>query len=696
MADLLFEIGAEEIPAGYIAPALEQLGTGIDQELASARLSHGRIRTAATPRRLTVWVGDVQERQPDVEEDVMGPPVRAAFDKNGAPTKAAEGFARSQGVELSQIERRMTPRGEYCAVRKKLEGRPAAQVLAEILPRITLGISFPKSMTWISGDRTFARPIRRLTALLGREVISFSALGVESNRTVEGHPILSPADITLENADFEHYRQTLSDHMVMVEIDERKKLIRAEINSALSQFGGEFREEALLNEVTNLVQWPSLTVGEFDPAFLAVPAPVIESAMMEHQRYFPVRDSKGRLAPKFLFVSDRPHNNDDLIRIGNQEVLRARLADAQFFYEKDRTERLEARIDRLSGVSFLKGLGTYLDKARRLEKLVADIAGTLKLDGAMTQQAQRAASLCKADLLTEMVGEFPALQGEVGRIYALADGEPEAVATAIVEHYMPKSADGELPSTPTGSALSLAEKLDNLMSCFAAGLVPSGSQDPYALRRQSQGALRIIERSGKHFSLSALLKKALAFLPAPYKDNAESVETLMGFIKDRIFQMALDRGYTHDLIRAALGIGCDDVCDFWMRLAALRDLSSDKCWQELVITVERTYNIGKNAPVDGAVDASLLQESPEKQVWDLLAKHSTEISKLEEGRDYLNAAKRYAEVFSAPLHEFFDKVYVNVDDERIRKNRLLLMRQVNRLFAERVADLSDIVTGITR
>jgi glycyl-tRNA synthetase beta chain len=694
MADLLYEIGAEEIPAGYIAPTLDQLASALVRELAAARLSHGEIRTAATPRRLTIWADDVAERQPDMEQEIMGPPVKAAFDGNGKPTKAAEGFARSQGIPVDRIERRQTPRGEYCAVRKSVHGRAATEVLSEILPRITLGLSFPKSMVWISGEKSFARPVRRLVALSGKKVIPFTLFGVTSGRTTEGHPILSPGDITLQEADFERYRQALAERKVIVDIEERKALLRSEIESALASFGGEFREEALLDEVTNLVQLPSLTTGGFDPAFLSVPAAVIEAAMMEHQRYFPVRNADGSLAPHFLFASDRPHDHDDLVRVGNEEVLRARLADARFFFEQDRKRPLEELVEKLSGVSFLKGLGTYLDKAQRLQRLVAEIAVPLGLGEEAVRHAVRAARLCKADLLTEMVGEFPALQGEVGRIYARADGEEEPVAAAIAEHYLPRSADGPLPLTTSGALLSLAEKIDNLVSCFAAGLIPSGSQDPYALRRQSQGALRIIETGGWHASIETLLRTALQLLPEPHRKNEEAIAALIGFLKDRLFQMALDRGFPHDLIRAALSIGFDDVLDFWTRLEALRELSTDPCWQELVTTVERTYNIGKNAPVDGDVDPSLFAEPLEGHLWELLEAASPGLSALQEERRYAEAARRYAEVFAAPLHEFFEKVFVNVEDARVRANRLLLMRRVNRLFSARMADLSEIVTGV--
>jgi glycyl-tRNA synthetase beta chain len=706
MADLLYEIGAEEIPAGYIEPALEQLALALARELDAARLSHGTIAVAGTPRRLVVAASNLAERQADSEEEAIGPSVKAAFDAQGKPTRAAEGFARSQGIAVSEIIRKETSRGLYCAARKRVKGRRAAEILSEALPKITLEISFPKSMVWLSGaadqaqgrPRSFARPIRSLLALLGTEVVPFTLFEVASGRTTEGHPILRPGRIELPDADFERYKRLLRERLVIVDIAERADAIFKGIQTALRRFGGIFREKALLKEVTHLVQWPSVAMCDFDPAFLKVPAPAVEAAMMEHQRYFPVRDAAGALLPHFLVVSDRGPEHEALIRAGNERVLRARLADAQFFDQQDRKVRLENRVEALRGVGFLKGLGTYLDKTARLDLLAKNAAERLGLDHRATAAAVRAARLCKADLLTEMVGEFPALQGEVGRIYALRDGEPQAVADAIAEHYMPRSADGELPASAAGRALSVAEKLDNLVSCFAAGLIPSGSADPYALRRQSQGILRIIEASGRHFEISSLLRDALhAVAPSLSKPDFDSVVLEMtAFLKDRLFQMALDRGAPHDLIRAALAPGFEDICDFWLRLNALRALSQEACWPGLVTAVERTYNISKALTEEAEVAPALFSEPLEKELWSRFETHRAEIERLQAERDYARAGRRYAELFAEPLHEFFEKVFVNVEDARVRANRLMLLRRINRLFAAKFADLSQIVTGVQK
>jgi glycyl-tRNA synthetase beta chain len=710
MADLLYEIGAEEIPAGYIAPALEQLARALGRELDAARLGHGSIWTAGTPRRLVVAASNVAERQADSEAEALGPSVKAAFDAQGNPTKAAEGFARSQGIAVSEIIRKETPRGLYCAARKRVKGRSAAEVLSEALPKITLEISFPKSMVWLSGSgdqakvrrRAFARPIRSLLALLGTQVVPFTLFEVASGRTTEGHPILCPGRFEVADADYSQYKNLLLDRCVIVEIAERTVKIFNESVEALKRldpqlgivWGERWRKHPLLLEVTNLVQWPSVAVCGFDPAFLQVPAPAVEAAMMEHQRYFPVRDAAGALLPHFLVVSDRGPEHEALIRAGNERVLRARLADAQFFDRQDRKIRLGDRVEALRGVAFLKGLGNYFDKTQRLEQLTKSVAERLGLADRDAAFAVRAARLCKADLLTEMVGEFPALQGEVGRIYALRDGEPPEVAAAIAEHYLPRSADGELPASVAGRALSLAEKLDNLVSCFIAGLIPSGSADPYALRRQSQGILRIIVESRRHFEISSLIRCALQAV-APCLDKPESVvQQVADFLKDRLFQMALDRGAPHDLIHAALAPGFEDICDFRLRLDALRSLSAEPCWPGLVIAVERTYNISKALPEDVEVAPALFSEPLEKELWSRFETHRAEIERLQSDRRYVEAGRRYAEVFADPLHEFFEKVFVNVEEADVRANRLMLLRRINRLFSAKFADLSQIVTGV--
>lgn len=696
MPDLLYEIGVEELPAGYLRPALKQLQELAVKELDAAELTYGEVYSTGTPRRMVLVVRELAERQPDAEEEVLGPPAKVAFDDEGKPTKAAQGFARSQGVELSAVQLKQTPRGEYCVAHKRRTGRRATEILAEILPRITARISFPKSMLWPGSEHPFARPVRSLTPLLGTEVVEFTLFGVESGRAAAGHPIMAPGSLPLASADFEAYRELLRGNCVMVDMAEREAYIRARIKRALTEFGGELTEEALLAEVTNLAQYPSVTVGGFDGDFLAVPAAVIEAAMMEHQRYFPVRDGEGNLRPNFIVVSDRGPEPSDAVRVGNEQVLLARLADARFFYQVDRKQSLAGYTDRLDGVRFLKGLGTYRDKCGRLEELVAHVTDALGLDGETAAHARRAACLCKADLVTAMVGEFPKLQGEVGRIYALNDGEPEPVATAIFEHYLPHSAGGVLPATPTGRTLGLAEKLDNLAACFALGLIPSGSADPYALRRQSHAALRMIAESGRHFDLTSLLRAALALLPAPHCRSEEAIPKLLDFLKDRLFQMALERGAPHDLIHAAMAPGFADVTDFWLRLDTLRILAEDECWPGLVASVERTHNISKDVPPGVRPDAALYCEDPETKLGAIFETNRGEIEQLVGARRYEQASRRFAAVFNEPVHDFFDKVFVNVADEKVRNNRLALLREINCLYSARVADLSRIVTGVQK
>lgn len=696
MTDLLYEIGAEEIPASYIFPALRQLEKSLKQELDAAGIAHAAVRTTGTPRRLVVAASGLAEAQPDADEEVIGPPARVAFDKAGNPTRAAAGFARTHGVDTSAIERKDTKRGEYCVIRKHTRGRPTAELLTEILPRITQRLAFPKSMAWPRGEGTFARPVRWLLALLGSDVISFHLFGLDTGRATEGHPMLSPGMIEIGNAGFDDYEAVLREHCIIVDADKRRETVWAGINNAAEELGTVVPEaHALADEVVNLVQYPSVTYCNFDRAFLELPHSVITAAMMEHQRYFPLAGPEG-LRPHFIVVSDRGKTASAVIRTGNEQVLHARLADARFFYDADRRRSLSEYVDGLAGVQFLKGLGTYRDKCLRLEDLVARVSEVLGLDGQAAAHARRAARLCKADLITQMVGEFPKLQGEVGRIYALEDGEPEPVARAILEHYLPRSAGGTLPATPAGQALSLAEKLDNMVACFAVGLVPTGSADPYALRRQGQAALGILLDSGRHLDLAVLLRAALALLPTPHCDASDSVQRLLDFLRDRLFQMALESGAPHDLIHAVLNAdaGWEDVVDFRLRLDALLRLSAAPGWQRLVPAVERTFNISKDAPEDLAPDPALYAEPLERQLAALYEQHRQSIEALEAARKYDEASRLYEQVFAAPLQNFFDKVFVNVEDARVRNNRLALLRAVNKLYSRRIADLSRIVTGV--
>ena len=693
MPDLLLEVGTEELPASYIRPALTQMARAVCSTLEDARLVCGRPRTAGTPRRLAVWLPDIPARQADVEVELTGPPAKVAFDNSGRPTRAAMGFARAHGLTVDDVVRVQTPKGEYCAVRKSESGRAAADILADMIPRVLEGVGFPKSMRWPEAAPAFGRPIRWLVALLGEEVVPCDSFGVSSGRVTEGHPFLAPGELTIASADWEAYKERLRQARVVVDMDERRAEIRAQIDAALAEFGGKMQEEWLLEEVVGLVQCPQVLVGRFAEEFLAVPSAAVVSAMTEHQRYFPVRDAGGSLCPSFLVVSDRGDIGVETIRRGNERVLHARLSDARFFYEQDRARCLADYVPATEGRVFLKGLGNYRDKTQRLALLVKSVCEALGYDETVGAVAARAALLCKADLVTAMVGEFAKLQGVMGGIYADEDQEPAGVGTAVAEHYLPRAAEDGLPGTDAGRALSLAEKLDNLCGCFSLGLVPSGSQDPYALRRQSQAILRMAEESGRFFGLGELVRSALDLLPAQADKSAETHAKALGFLRDRLQQLALDRSVPHDLVQAALAVDAERVTDFWLRLNALSALSAEPVWTGLVAVVERTHNISREAP-DGEVNADLFSQDEERALWETYGAQRDVILGLQAERKYADAARRYAGAFSQPVHRFFESVFVNVDDSALRVNRLRLVKAVHLLFAEKVADLSLITTGI--
>ena len=694
MSALLFELGVEEIPAGYVRPALETLAARFREAMADVRLHVGDIRTAATPRRLTLFADGLPERQEDVEALVQGPPAKIAFDDDGNPTRAGVGFAKSQGVEVHALERRDTDKGSYCCAMKREEGQAAADVLAAVLADVVAALPFPKSMRWVGSDGRFPRPVRHVLALLDDAVLDLTLFGRRAGRGTPGHPFLAPDMIQLDLANYDEYVEALRGAFVMADVQERTDAVRAAIAERMQALTGDgaIRDTDLLDEVVMLIEWPLVVEGAFDEAFLAVPAPIIEAAMMGHQRYFPVRHPDGSPANRFLTVANRREDTDGLIREGNERVLQARLNDARFFWESDAQQTLADRVEQLTQVQFLKGLGTYHDKARRLQALAGRLAEACGVSAEERGHAERAALLCKSDLLTEMVGEFPALQGVVGRLCAQREGEPDAVAAAIEEHYQPRSAADPLPNSTPGRIVALAEKLDNLAGGFALNLAPTGSQDPYGLRRQAHAVVRLAEASAGP-ALDALV--AAAFDMLDHENRPEAEPALCGFIQDRLYQMSLDRGAPHDIARAAMAAGWADVSDLFARIDALRALSGRPEWPGLVAVVERTFNIGR-AAASADVDASLLEQDEEKVLWRVYTENADDVRALIDRADYAAAALRYAKDFADPVHVFFDKVFVNVDDERVRNNRLGLMQAVNRLFSERIADLSEIVTGVDR
>lgn len=692
MPDFLLEIGTEEIPAGYLAPAAAALAEMAWELLAAAgpALPEGR-KCLWTPRRIALFISGLPEKRPDFPEIVQGPSKKVAFDDAGKPTKAAMGFARGQGVDIGQLEIRDTKNGPYVFVKKTVKGRRTAELLAEALPGIIMKLPFPKSMYWDDPNFRFARPIRSICALLGDEVVKFNVGRVKSDRKVYGHPFLAPGAIELERADLDAYRAALCKAFVIVDQIERRELIKGQIEKLLAGRGAELTEEALLDEVTNLVEFPTAVEGKFPEHYLEVPDEVVEAAMMEHQRYFPVRDGSGKLVNRFITVSNRPGEYSESIREGNERVLNARLSDAEFFWREDRRSPLRAFGERLSGVTFQEKLGSYADRVGRMARLGVFIAQQLGCEAAVKEKVERAAELSKADLVTQMVGEFPSLQGVIGREYAKADGEDPEVAQAISEHYQPRSARDGLPQTLVGKILALADKFDSLSGCFAAGLAPTGSQDPYALRRQTQGIVRIILSGELTLSLSAVLRKAISLLPSGLAD-AEKVEAeVLAFVQDRLYYYFRDDGCPHDIVQAVLKPGFDDLLDLSRRLASLVDLSGTHDWHKLVTAVERTHNITRDFTPAGDVNQKLLAEPEEQELFRLYVGNRDRITRLIDEHRYGEVCDLYEQTFAVPLHVFFAKVFVNVDDEKTRTNRLTLLKQINRLFADRVADLSQIL-----
>ncbi|MDE1888802.1 MAG: glycine--tRNA ligase subunit beta [Planctomycetota bacterium] len=703
MTDLLFEIGAEEIPASYITPALDQMKVLFAEGAKKHRLEIHSLYCTGTPRRLTLFAKDLPQKQESITEEIQGPSAAIALDKAGNFTKAGLGFARSQGVEINNLLVKKTAKGEYCFAIKKIAGREALHILPEILTEITKNISFPKSMKWKENGLFFARPIRSLLVLFGDKVVPVEVNGIKADKFAFGHPFLSGKRIEIPEADWDLYKQLLKQEKVTVDMAERRGALRTKITDLMTPYGASIDDEELLDEVTNLVEYPNAIECKFDEEFLDIPADVIETAMKEHQRYFPIKKSDGKLLNKFITALNRDESNANTTIRGNERVLRARLSDARFFWKEDRKTPLEKRVEDLKNLAFLAKLGNYYDRTNRIVDLSNFLSHRLTNFGMLTIEdaalVKRASLLCKADLLTQMVGEFPSLQGIMGREYAEWDGENPSVTSAIAEHYRPRFAADSIPASKIGAVVGLADKFDTICSCFVLGLIPTGSQDPYSLRRHAYGIIRILEERGFALELKEILSQALSLLPTFSERNSEHtihgkiVTGIKEFFRDRLFQINIERGCRHDLVNAVLnsGAGFDDIYDFSQRLKTLSGISKENWWHDLVTVVERTFNIGKKASSAGLVDERIFTEPEESQLWSVYKKNEADIRKLLDGKKYEEASYEYYDAFAKPVHTFFDRVFVNVEDEKIRNNRLLLLKEINELYSAKIADLSQII-----
>jgi glycyl-tRNA synthetase beta chain len=687
MAEFLLEILAEEIPAGVLSQARNDLLRGLADALAAERIG-GTFFALSTSRRLILFSRDVPEVQDDREIESVGPSVKVAFDAEGKPTRAAEGFARGQGVAVEALRIVSTPKGEYVSVSRVVEGRFTSEILAEAIPAVVAKMSFPRMMRWGDGRNTWIRPVHSVVCLLDGLVVPFSLFGVESGRTTFGHRTLAPGRIVVVGVD--DYVTKLRASFVEPDYATRRRTLVEKAEALAAEVGCSAVDDAtLLDILAHLVEWPGLVRGSFDAAYLELPEEILVTAMREHQKVLPTRDAAGALAPHFLAVADHAGDPKGFIARGNEWVLNARFADARFFWDDDGKLPLEERVPLLARLSFQEKLGDSFRKAQRVEALSERLAVDLGL-GESVAEVTRAAQLARADLVTDMVREFPDLQGIVGGLYARRDGESESVWQAIYDHYLPAGADDALPRDEVGRVVALADRVDTLAGFFALGLVPTGSRDPYALRRAALGVVRILLEGALRLDLPAAIRAATALHDLAGVTGDEVAASLHPFLLDRLRFLLERRGFRHDEVEAVLTTDCPDVTDAAERVAAVAAVRRQPDFGPLAVAFKRVQNILAQAgsPAGGELDPALMSDDSERQL-------AGDFYQARGILDELIGARRYEEALSVmaslgpSLDRFFTDVMVLVDDEAVRRNRLSLLGAMRDQFF-RVARLSEI------
>lgn len=694
MKDFLLEIGVEELPARFVGPALEQLRVRAEAQLAGASLTHGEVGAFGTPRRLAVWVKDVPLKSGDKVQESLGPALAQAKDAQGQWTHPALGFARSQGMVPEQLETRQTDKGpRLCAVRRT-PGQSTEKILTGLLPDLIGKIHFPKTMVWEESRFSFARPLRWIVALYGNSAVKFELAGVKSGRKTWGLLVQSPKPLDVPSP--ARYVDVLKDKCVVVDPAERRRQIEAQIQQVVRD--GVVPVESfgdLLDEVVNLVEHPVAILGSFEPRYIALPPEILVTSMKKHQKFFPLFDGEGKLKPFFVGIRNGLSENQAVVREGYERVLAARLADAAFFFEQDRKEKLENRVPQLKGVLFQKDLGTLWEKTERVIQLAGSLADKLNLGKETAHQAPRVAYLAKADLVTHVVGEFPELQGIMGRIYAALDGEPASVAKSVEQHYWPLTADGELPKETAAAVASLADKLDTLAGYFLVNIRPSGSQDPYGLRRASVGILRLLSDRGWRLNLSEAVGQAVNAFPrnvAGDRDKAKAA--LLDFFKQRWAALMEARGYKFDEVQAVAAAGFDDVVDAEARLAALKEIRNHPDFAPLAIAFKRAANILTQArqknilPAAPSVVEGALADPAERALFDALRRVQADAHPRLDGGRYAEALRGMV-TLRAEVDRFFEGVMVMAPEPAVRDNRLALLHGIATLI-RRVADFAQL------
>jgi glycyl-tRNA synthetase beta chain len=711
MADFLLEIGTEEIPARMIAAAQVELHRRVGDLLARERLaSSGTLCEFNTPRRLAILVSGIPAAQPDVVEQLNGPAASVAF-KNGQPTPAAHAFAKKAGVEVAQLERVATLKGEYLSAKVTKKGRSAAEILSESLPKEIASLCWPKNMYWRKANERFVRPVRWLVAMLDDQVLPLEFGGVRASNQSRGHRILASSAVSVSSAGAP-YVEALRAAKVMNRA-EREQQIRKALDAATRTIpGARWREDAsLLETVVNLTEWPSAILGNFEREFLELPEEVLVTVMRDHQKYFAIEDARGKLLPHFLAVLNTDGDPQGLIRHGNERVLRARFNDARFFWQTDQRHPLRERVSWLRNVTFQKDLGTYYEKTLRVQRLCSWVTEALRQSGIAVRPGvvHKAACLAKTDLTTELVKEFTELQGIVGGLYAgvqeLDRGMPNAtrqlIAQTIYDQYKPESADSSVPRTVEGAVLSVADKADTIAGMFALGLQPTGSKDPFALRRQANGIVRTIAEHKLPIGLAQLFELARetykgSGAEAKFNPDPNYEEAIRAFFRERLEFFLRDQlGYAYDAINAVLASGAEDVVDAVARSAAVSEVRGSADFASISVAFKRIKNILRQANETGKriapeIDASLLREDAEKNLAGQVSEIARMVGELGQAREYFRALGEISRIRPA-VDAFFDKVMVMVEDEPLRANRLALLQTLLKEFST-IADFSEIVT----
>ncbi|KKY01069.1 glycyl-tRNA synthetase subunit beta [Paraclostridium benzoelyticum] len=682
---LLFEIGVEELPARYVNSAMDQLKTNIVKSFNENRITFDEVNVYSTPRRLTVIVNNICEKQSDLEEEVKGPAKRIAVDAEGNYTKPLLGFMKSKGIKEEDLYFKQVGKEEYAFGKIKQDGQLTSEVLKSILPEAIKSMTFPKAMHWGGKNMRFIRPIRWMVCILNDSVLDIELEGIVSSNTTKGHRFLGESEFEVNTLN--EYLTKLEENFVILNQDERKELIKKQCDDVAKSLGGEIEfDEELLEEVTHLVEYPTAFYGEFDEDYAKLPKEVVITPMKQHQRYFPVLKD-GKLLPNFIAVRNGDSHRIDNVKKGNEKVLEARLADALFFYKEDTKKSLESYIEKLKTVVFQAKLGTVYDKSLRIEKLANDILEKLN-ETDIKEDTLHAAKLCKADLVTGMVFEFTELQGVMGREYAKVSGENENVAEAIFEHYLPRFAGDILPATKSGIVLSIADKLDSIAGFFAIGIQPTGSQDPYALRRQALGIINILMDNNLDISLRELVSLTLDNYSFIEFDKDEVLNQIMEFFKDRIKNLFRDLGIRYDVIDAILSSNIDDIADMYARAKALNSWIDKGELVEMLTAFNRVATLAEKAETN-EVNINLMREEAEFNLYQQFQEISSNVEHLLANKEYTKALDAFASLRPA-IDNMFDSVMIMDKDEAIKNNRLAILKQIYDIMLN-ICDLSKIV-----